>query len=116
MHFSWHKNKPAFLVECDFDFDTFKITVRIQRKPNTDRLSNGLFGFSFLNSKMLRVCLDNFSFDNFVIGINRIESSFNRAIRSLKNDLALFVSSDVLKNMSRGVLQPILRPAGFSHL
>ena len=65
---------------------------------------------------MLRVGLDNSSFDNFVIGINGIESSFNRAVRSLQNDLAFFVPLDVFKNMCRGFLQPILRPAGFSQL
>jgi len=51
-----------------------------------------------------------------VIGINGIESSFNGAIGSLKNDLAFFVPPNVFKNMCRGVLQPILRPTGFSQL
>jgi hypothetical protein len=47
--------------------------VSIQSKPTTARLTHRLFGFSFLNAKMLRVGLDNSSFDDFVIGIDRIE-------------------------------------------
>lgn len=116
MHFSWSKNKSAFLVEGDFNLYPFKITLCIQSEPMSDRLPNRLPGFSFLNSKMLCVGLDNPAFDNFVIGINRIESCFNRAVWSLKNHLALFVPLDVFKKMRRGVLKPVLRPAGLSHL
>ena len=115
MHFSWNKNKPAFLVECNFNVYAFKITAGVQSEPTTDRPANGLFGFSFLNPIMLSVGLDNFSFDNFVVGIHRIERCFNRPIWSLKNHLAFFMPLDVFKNMLRGVLQPILRPAALAH-
>jgi hypothetical protein len=65
---------------------------------------------------MLCVALDNSSIDDLVVGIKRGESSFNRAMRGLQNDLALLVALNVLKNMLRGVLQPILRPTGFTQL
>lgn len=77
----------------------------------TDRLANRIFGLSFLNPKMLCVGLDNSSPHNFVIGINCIKRRFHRTIWSLKNNLAFLVPPDVLQNMRRGVLQPILRPA-----
>jgi hypothetical protein len=54
--------------------------------------------------------------DKFVIGVNGIESSFDRTVRSLKNDRALLVPLNVFKNMRRGLLQPILRPAGLTAL
>ena len=115
MHFSRKKNKPAFLVESNFNVYAFKITAGIQSEPTTDRLANGLYGFSFLNPIMLSVGLDNFSFDNFVVGIHRIKRCFNRPVWSLKNHLAFFMPLDVFKNMLRCVLQPILRPAALSH-
>ena len=116
MHFNWNKNESAFLVECDLDLYAFKFAVRIQREPATYRLANRLFGFSLLNPKMLRIGPDDSSIDNFVIGIDGVESSFNRTVWSLKNDLAFFVPLDVLKNMLRGLLQPILRSAGLPDL
>ena len=116
MHFDWNKNKPAFLVECDFDFYAFKFTVRIQGEPPADCLTNGLFGFALLNPIMLCVGRDNFPFDNFVIGIKRIERCFDRAVRGLKNHRALFMPLDMFKNMIRGFLQPILRSAVLIHM
>ena len=116
MHFNWNKNESAFLVECNFNVYAFKITVSIQSEPTADRLANRLSGFTFLDPKMLCVGPDNFSIDNFVISINRVESGFNRAVGSLKYNWAFFVPLDVFENVFRGVLQPILRPTGFSQL
>jgi len=116
MNFGWNKDEPALAVEGNIDFDALKIAVRVQREPATDRLPNRFVGFSLLNSVMLRVGCDYSSCDKFVIGINCIESRFDRTVGSLKNDGALLVPLNVFKEMRMGFLQPILRPAGFTEL
>jgi hypothetical protein len=116
MHLSWSENKSAFPVECDSNLYALKITVCVQSEPMTDCLADGLFRFSFLNPKVLCVTFENLPFENSVILINRVKWRFNRAVWSLKNYLAIFVQPDVFKNVVWGILQPILRPAGLSHL
>lgn len=49
-------------------------------------------------------------------GINCIERRFDRIARRLKDDLTLFMPLNVSKNVIRGFLQPILRPAVLIHM